>query len=307
MLDQYLNRTLEAVVNTSLPGDSLYRAVVDKAEKEGWLSSLLLAARNLRPANGALLEASASMKSGDLVFSAPDVRKLGRGSEDLLNRLGTLAPKVCRVQVDDRIYGTGFLVAPHFILTSYYVLESFLNGESKTARLTFGYAKSGQDDVIYEGDDYYVAEPGGDETRFWDEKLGYVLARVDGYPGDDPIGGQRLRNLDSDAPRRGFLQLLNPDHDHGNVGERIGMLHHPENEPLNLTLGQLTVLDEGSFLFDAPTRPGSAGAPIVDSQMRLIGLHQGRRGGTSVATTLTAIIESMQASNTIDLVGQDLS
>jgi hypothetical protein len=58
-------------------------------------------------------------------------------------------------------------------------------------------------------------------------------------------------------------------------GECVSLLHHPQGGPLQLSLRGGTVLAayDDVVHHDANTQPGSAGAPLFDQNLRLIGLH----------------------------------
>jgi len=63
------------------------------------------------------------------------------------------------------------------------------------------------------------------------------------------------------------------------VGEEVNMLHHPLGEPLQLLVRGNVVRDiiDSFILFQGGTLPGSAGAPLLNDQWDLVGLHHARK------------------------------
>ena len=63
------------------------------------------------------------------------------------------------------------------------------------------------------------------------------------------------------------------------VGEEVNMLHHPLGEPLQLLVRGNVVRDirDSFIVFQGGTLPGSAGAPLLNDQWDLVGLHHARK------------------------------
>jgi TIR domain-containing protein/trypsin-like peptidase len=79
--------------------------------------------------------------------------------------------------------------------------------------------------------------------------------------------------LEAELKDRPLIPLV----DDGNTtpGERVSLFHHPQAGPLHLSLrgGSVLNVHDQVLHHDVNTQPGSAGAPLLDENLRLVGLH----------------------------------
>ena len=167
-----------------------------------------------------------------------------------VKRVADLTDAVGRISVAGRAFGTGFLIAPRVVLTCHHVLP-----DAETARassLELGYQRD--EDGSFRRVTTVKLDP---MTRFLTDKaLDFAIVGLAG----------ELKN-------RSAIPLV----DDGNTtpGEWVSLFHHPQGGPLQLSLRGGTVLAvyDDFVHHDANTHPGSAGAPLLDQNLRLIGLH----------------------------------
>jgi hypothetical protein len=109
----------------------------------------------------------------------------------------------------------------------------------------------------------------------FDESQDFAVLSVRGSPGVQPVGGV---SVESSGTPRGWIELLDwvarPV-----VGSGLVIVHHPTAGPLKLTAASDAVAgfsDDGARLYHRlPTEPGSAGSPIFDTRLQLVGVHLG--------------------------------
>lgn len=85
------------------------------------------------------------------------------------------------------------------------------------------------------------------------------------------------------------------------VGDQVFLLHYPEGKrPLSLSIGSVITADGVGLHYDADTRPGSGGAPILDSHGELVGMHVAVRHAQSTGApsnygpSLHALLDSLR-------------
>jgi hypothetical protein len=175
-------------------------------------------------------------------------------------------------------FGTGFLIAPSIVLTCHHVLPDLETARRGT--ITFDYQREADGTfglattVKLRPDDFFVT----------DQELNFTaVARESSLPARPAIP------LVGDGTTR--------------VGEPLSIFHHPQAGPLRLSLGDAQVrhVMEKHFRHDTNTQPGSSGAPLLDSGLRLVGLqHASRRldGGGYIneairASAILAVLEQI--------------
>jgi len=163
--------------------------------------------------------------------------------------------------------GTGFLVGPKQVLTCGHILA-----HANMADAVFDF--EGQTDLtetravkklLASDPDLSVEHP---QETFW-SSLDYALWEIEAPTKVSLPGGKRARRwLDLSAARSRLHE-----------GESVFLLHFPRGQGMRISEGKILESEPtGSrFTHDAPTIVGSGGAPILDTQLRLIGLHEGSR------------------------------
>jgi len=267
--------------------------LIRKADAEGWVFDLVVAARDARPRKAGLQAIAAELGLG---VAPASLERIIRESVPFVDvsrwrtRLGALENQVCRVEIRDGpqvIFGTGFLVAPDLCLTNHHVVKQLIDGgaEPTQTRLRFDYRRAADGTVVNEGtlfplaDDWLVAArplsradlradvegplPSTDE-------LDFALLRVQDVPGEARIG---RADLVGGSPSRGWVDRVasggfEPDNP-------LFLLQHPQGDPLKLGIGQSLGLNANAtrLRHAVNTEPGSSGSPCFNAQLELVGLH----------------------------------
>ncbi len=201
-------------------------------------------------------------------------------SEDNFLDIQLLAGAIYSAQAVGRIefpegtaQGTGFLVAPNYVLTNQHVLKSKAYLEEAVIRFDYQIDASG---VASKGRVFKF------DLKFYesslDTKLDYALVRLR----EEPL--KKLReNIDEyDLPplemlrrggHRGYL-LLAPI----NIFERrrVNIIQHPDGNPQKVVLTQNYVvsdMNETRVQYLADTMEGSSGSPVFNKNWEVIALH----------------------------------
>jgi Trypsin-like peptidase domain len=185
--------------------------------------------------------------------------------------------RVCRVDIEGRPAGTGFLVGPQAVLTNWHVVEKAVQ-QQKLAAVTcrFDYARQA-DGSFSPGEEIALAQDGLVHHR------PYAPAEVSGTP-DWPLplatelDFALLRLGAAAGEQRGCFAL--PDHDDA-LPEKSPLIivQHPHGGPIKVAIDTEAVLPTP----DAPGRPrlryatntdaGSSGAPCLSMDWQLLALH----------------------------------
>lgn len=197
------------------------------------------------------------------------------------SRAVALSRAVGRVSVGGRGFGTGFLVAPRLMLTCHSVLPDVATASGSSFELDYHSNQDGTFEPVtavrLRPDLCFVADAPRD----------FALVALESPLTDRPVialaaeGGKRM------------------------TGERVSLFHHPHAGPLLLALraGAIVAMEGGVLHHDSDTAPGSAGAPVLDDSLRLIGLHHAARviasGQVNEAIRTTAILSVLAANPTL--------
>jgi hypothetical protein len=202
------------------------------------------------------------------------------------------------------------------VLTSYTVLQiSSDAGQAGEVQFVFDSAANRDAELggrSFEGDDGNFIDVSGynEDNAIDSEHLGYVLVRVDGHPGDEPVmepgPGSPEISVSIELPRRGWIDLTGvlakP-----RVDEQLLILHHPMGGPLHVAFASrgITVVEEARsrIHYRVNTQPGPAGAPCFNTNMEIIALHQGTEGHRSFGTSIRAVVQSMRQHGALAHVG----
>ena len=135
MLKSRLDRNLVVLANVGSSFPDVVFQTISSAEREGWTLELVQAAREARPGNAALAGVASELGLGSQVSENQtlDVFVWQHSTLDIgewRSRLGRLESQMCRVEINGRAAGTGFLVGPEAVLTAVDVIAPLLSGQA---------------------------------------------------------------------------------------------------------------------------------------------------------------------------------
>lgn len=287
--------------------------VINRAEAEAWTLELLVAARQESPNNPELMAFAQSLGLAPLAYgqsggesqsqqplSRQRFEKLVVDSNSMMaveqwrERMTRLEAQICRVEVpsaDPPAYGTGFLLGSKVVITNHHVMTDVLAGlvDPQKVVLRFDYRQKAdgvevRPGVTYRlaaGDDWLIDESPPSASDYTDgeakeNELDYVLLRVDGAPGNDPVGGLQPPTPEGHVPTRGWMTLpnvapeLEPDHP-------LLILQHPKGDPLKLAIDTNAIIKVNAkgtrVRYRTNTEEGSSGSPCFDANWNLVALH----------------------------------
>jgi V8-like Glu-specific endopeptidase len=246
--------------------------LIRAAHSEGWLDRLVVAARQSRPehpglravAEGRGLTASAPALESILSESAPEIHPAQWRA-----RLGVLEGQVGRIEANGRALGTGFLVGPDLCLTSHHVVAKLFGGglSADALRLRLDYKKDADGEEIFPGTEVKLA-PDWEAASSPTDELDFALLRLDGEPGEEPLGGTG----EPAAAARGWIRL--PAAAEARAGQDIVVLQHLLGGPVQMRFGKVTELAGGRLKHTADTEAGSSGSPCFTLDWELVAVHQ---------------------------------
>ncbi len=158
--------------------------------------------------------------------------------------------------------GTGFLVAPWLLMTNNHVLPTEDAAESATVR--FGYQQQENGDVIG------VQQVRADPARFFvtsgEARLDYTVVAVDQLPRSSEAPGDVLGTI----PLVGSVGKILE-------GEPVNIIQHPAGRPKEIAFRNnrlIKLVDDEIMTYSTDTDRGSSGAPVLNDQWELVGLHR---------------------------------
>jgi hypothetical protein len=273
--------------------------LIRAAEAEGWTDRLITAARESNSGNALLVDFSQQFGLAPATPPRAELERIIKKTSGFLDvvkwreRLGAIETQVCRIEIEadaGTIYGTGFLLGPSLVMTNYHVIEALTTQEAKPSDVTlrFDYKRLVDGKTLNPGTEYHLVEdknewlvdssppsPVDDEAEPKSkvpqpDQLDYALLRVDGEPGNKPVG----ENADPESPPRKWIELpakaykFQPDNP-------IFIMQHPQGEPLKLAFDDTIGLnDNGTRVkYKVSTEGGSSGSPCFNSNWELVALH----------------------------------
>lgn len=158
--------------------------------------------------------------------------------------------------------GTGFLVAPWLLMTNNHVLPTADAAASATVR--FGYQQQESGDVVG------VKEVRVDPDRFFVtspvERLDYTVVALGPMPRSTDAPGDVLGTI----PLVGALGKILE-------GEPVNIIQHPAGRPKEIAFRNnrlIKLVDDDLMTYSTDTDRGSSGAPVLNDQWELVGLHR---------------------------------
>ncbi len=173
---------------------------------------------------------------------------------DVLGRLQTLAPAVCRLEVTRngvKQRGTGFRIAPELLLTNWHVL-TFLGTAATAVTAEFGFEDDGQGGGLAStAISCDVATVKTNKANDWG-----VITVSTPLSDDIPI----LEISEAVAPQNGMPAFI---------------VQHPggERKRLAYVRNQITFFNDRVVHYLSDTQGGSSGSPVFDEAGRLVALH----------------------------------
>jgi hypothetical protein len=285
------------VVALGTPSDSIaFERALRQAEQEGWFTPLSerLIRDDFFPNSSPAVTSLHAVLSAELGFSDASVAE--KGSLRARARL-------CRVDVEisgmvDAVTGTGFLVGPSTILTSFHVVSALVDDATGLPKLRsdrqlsvrFDHATDRTESRVYRVPESWLVssspphpsevsarKEGGVELRSpsarttLDGYLDYAVIVVAGSPGAE----------------RGYYDLgkaVDPA-----AGAAIHLFQHPMGVQQRRASGAFRGFRappcRERIDYSANALPGSSGGLLLDDDFALVGLHQGAYGGPNVVNT----------------------
>lgn len=282
--------------------------VLRQAEAEGWLADLVGGARASNPGNPDLLAfaqllnlapAVVATKAGRepaVLTTRPEFERIVRESNRMQDiaqwraRMGEIEGRVCRVEINRRPLGTGFLLGPDVLITNYHVAEELagVGGSTPPGQFVarFDYKVLPGATVPAPGIEVGLAAADHvidcSRPSRWDtiadpqgalpaaNELDYALLRLARPVGDEPIGGP----AEPGAPARGWIELPSAPYTFAAGGTLI-IVQHPDAAPLAFAIDTDAVLTAHAtrVRYATNTQPGSSGSPVFNSDWDLVALH----------------------------------
>lgn len=298
--------------------------LIREADCQGWVRTLILGALQSNSGNKKLIEFAEDFFPNEsfLGISLPS-ELLSRGTrekiirqtnsfinvDEWLVKLSQIQRQVCRIEFPkNKGQGTGFLIAPNVVITNYHVMETIVKERVSYSDvvLHFDYKTIVGGTSEIKGTEYrlkrnwlidqspYLPD---NETRLPTlDELDYVLLRVDGEPGNTPIG-------EKDSPSRGWIKL--PTTYDFSPNTPLFILQHPDGEPLKLAFDTDAIIgvNENKTIvkYKTNTNYGSSGSPCFNSNWDLVALHHmGLEGQYNAGTPFSTICSRLEKQNLLE-------
>lgn len=302
MLRFRLDRDLEDIVSDG-PLKNIVFDLLDIADQEGWDADLVREGYRANPGNEALLRVyekfglspRINLAQGGVPVAGMDARPSSAGLQKIIRddnptldinawrtRLTELESRVCRIDIDGRAKGTGFLVGPEVVMTNFHVVEDIVAGKKNAASVSclFDYkvlannklspgtrvALSAAQGVLASAP-YSAAEKAAkpdSELPAMDE-LDFALLRLDRAFGSEPEHAPRGHEVLPAAPAE-FRE-----------GQGIIIAQHPAGAPMKLAIDTQSVIGVNAngtrVRYKTSTEGGSSGSPVFDMLWNLSALH----------------------------------
>lgn len=278
--------------------------MVEDANATLWWPDLVREARNYLPADDALASFAAKVGMGpDLVEQKPAgtapltgsaLQAKIRSIDSTFNiavwraRLGDIEGQVCRIECPATVpLATGFLIGPNAVMTNYHVIENVKTPGD--VRLRFDYKVATDGVSVGNGVDYKLANNWlYDQSPYSPEdlklngsnpapdQLDYAILRVEGEPGNDPIGGAKAAADPATQPIP--RKWISPRWDYDFLGQHaLYIVEHPDGNPLKVAIDSEAVFSVNQnrtrVRYRTETEAGSSGSPCFSANWDWVALH----------------------------------
>lgn len=304
LLRQRLDQSFDSIVPSGLPLQSAVSSLVETAYDQGWLDLLITGALEAAPASVPLAEAAAQCGLSSLVPGGSGAKAVTRGLAPEVavqtGQLAAIARQVCRVETGSELAGTGFLVGADLVLTAYHVVEPLGHGRVSPSGMTvrFDLTTGPGEQIVTTGTLFSVGE-----VVAGSPDLDYVLLRVHGSPGIQPIGGP----TGSGGTLRRWIDLsYPPDIELGSLLVIVSYAY--ERAAARVGQGPVTGLSENSVKYAINTENGSSGAPCFTQDLSLVALHTGSdpQRSANVGVRISAVLRDLRGQGLDHLFGTPL-
>jgi V8-like Glu-specific endopeptidase len=204
---------------------------------------------------------------------------------DFRTKLQMRENTVCRIETPDGS-GTGVLIGDKRVLTSFHVIDGHIESDllvKKGCKCIFGYKKSGagplvslqevaiKSVLVHSAIDPNDLIPDGVATD--KTLLDYAVLELEYEISILPIvaGGDL----------RGYVQI-NFSCETPAVKSPLVILQHPHAKPMKIDFGMVVATPGSRLRHSVSTLGGSSGAPVFDTELNLVAIHQGGFDKTQV-------------------------
>ena len=299
MLSSRLGFRFDDYVSVS-PFDTQLFELLEAANMENWNFQLLNAVLAARPNNADLQ--NFSQQTGLLGVTDKGLEALVSKSAfhdatKLLTRLSEIFGQVCRIEINGKQEGTGFLVSPDLVLTNYHVAKKFIDNPALTSQVVarFDFRSMGNGPAVYTGTTVKLAatNPVADykpydpieagtialTTSIAPDKLDYALLRLEKAIGSEP-GGPRFEGATPEGgeanQQRGWIKYPNPAPDFVKDSP-LFIVQHPALRPMEIAFETKAILgldpNGVRVRYNVNTEGGSSGSPCFNENWQWVALH----------------------------------
>jgi V8-like Glu-specific endopeptidase len=235
----------------------------------------------------------------------------------LMMRLAELSRYVCRIEIDDTEFGTGFLVGPDLVMTNYHVAKPFIQTPALAAKtkIRFDYRKMPDGVALYAGNVYalsaekaVLAESAYDtldekknvpiSTPFPTDKLDYALLQLARAAGDEPAGPRVEDAVPNETTTRGWLKYPEPAPELG-ANDALFIVQHPQARPMEIAFDSNAILEydpnKVRIRYKTNTEKGSSGSPCFNHKWQWVALHHsGSEGAFNQGIPVDKILKDLK-------------
>lgn len=222
---------------------------------------------------------------------------------DVSSRLVELVGQICRIELSvEQPLGTGFLLGPNVAMTNFHVMEKLFSKEFSPDNYKFRFDyitfKDGTKNpgTVYKlADDWLIHSSKKTE-------LDYALLRLKGNPGTDDT----MKNLKLHNKSRGWLKVT--DYVQNFTNSICWIIQHPFGNRLKLDYYKTEgLIQNGTRIkYKINTQEGSSGAPILNHNLDLVGLHKAGQNKEppewNIGIPFTKIKKSLEENNKLKFI-----